>query len=71
MRTLCVVLGVLAVYSSAGMAQQAPIVIENPHLRYTISSEGRNLAFVDRATGVDYLKQRCTVRVRRWLAVKA
>ncbi len=57
MRTLCVVLGVLAVYSSAGMAQQAPIVIENPHLRYTISSEGKNLAFVDRATGVDYLIQ--------------
>jgi hypothetical protein len=47
----------LAIYSSAGIAQQAPIVIENAHLRYTISAEGQNLAFVDRTTGVDYLKR--------------
>lgn len=40
-----------------GDGTTAPIVIENPHLRYTISSEGKNLAFVDRATGVDYLIQ--------------
>jgi len=57
MKTLCVVLGILAVYSSEGIAQQAPIVIENTHLRYTISAEGKNLAFADRTTGVDYLKQ--------------
>jgi hypothetical protein len=38
------------------MAQQAPIVLENPCLRYTISAEGKNLAFVDRRTGVDYVK---------------
>jgi len=56
MRTLWIVLGILAVYSSATIAQQAPIVLENPHVRYTISAEGKNLAFVDRATGVDYLK---------------
>ncbi len=56
MRTLCVIVGMLAVYSSAAMAQPAPIVMENSHLRYTISAEGKNLAFVDRATGVDYLK---------------
>ena len=56
MRTLCVVLGILAVYSSAAIAQQAPIVLENPHMRYTISAEGKNRAFIDRATGVDYLK---------------
>jgi len=57
MRILCVILGVFAVYSSAATAEQAPIVIENAHLRYTISAEGKNLAFVDRATGVDYLKR--------------
>lgn len=56
MRTLWIVLGILAVYSSATIAQQAPIVLENPHVRYTISAEGKNLAFVDRSTGVDYLK---------------
>jgi hypothetical protein len=57
MRTLQVILSILAVYSSAAAAQPAPIVIENAHWRYTISEEGKNLAFVDRATGVDYLKR--------------
>jgi len=56
MKTRNIVLGILAVYASAATAQQASIVIENAHLRYTISPEGRNLAFADRATGVDYLK---------------
>jgi hypothetical protein len=57
MRTLCITLGILAVSSSPAIAQQAPIVIENSHFRYAISAEGKNLAFVDRATGVDYLKR--------------
>jgi len=56
MKTVLVVLGMLFGYSSAGVAQQAPIVIENAHLRHTISADGHNLAFVDRATGIDYLK---------------
>jgi hypothetical protein len=56
MKTLCMILGILAVSSSAAVTPRDPIVIENPHLRYTISAEGKNLAFVDRATGVDYLK---------------
>jgi hypothetical protein len=55
MKTLCVILGMLVFSSSAGMAQQTPIVIENAYLRYTISADGRNLAFVDRTAGVDYL----------------
>lgn len=38
-------------------ASQMPIVLENAHVRYTISSDGRNLGFLDRATGVDYLKR--------------
>jgi hypothetical protein len=57
MRVLCVILSLWAVYPSAATAQQAAVVIENPHLRYTISAEGKNLAFVDRATGMDYLKR--------------
>ena len=57
MRIPCIVLGILAAYSSAIIAQPAPIVIENPHLRYTISAEGKNLGFVYRIAGVDYLKR--------------
>ena len=56
MRVAQVVLGLLAVCSSADSAEQGPIVIENAHVRYTISAEGRNLAFVDRASGTDYLR---------------
>ena len=57
MKTAQVVLGLLVVCSSASSAQQGPIVIENAHVRYTVSAEGRNLAFVDRASGIDYLKR--------------
>lgn len=35
---------------------QTPLVLENEHFRYTVSPDGRNVAFVDRATGTDYLK---------------
>ncbi|UCF14533.1 MAG: hypothetical protein JSW59_14050 [Phycisphaerales bacterium] len=56
MRAAQVVLGLLAVCSSASIAGQGPIVVENAHVRYTIAAEGRNLAFVDRASGTDYLK---------------
>jgi hypothetical protein len=56
MKNVLVVLGLLAVCSSASGAQQNPIVIENAHVRYTISPEGRNLEFIDRASGVDYLR---------------
>lgn len=57
MKTAAIVLDIFAACSSAGFAQQSPIVIENAHLRYTISAEGQNLTFIDRATGVDYLKR--------------
>lgn len=33
-----------------------PIVFETPHFRYTIGTNGWNVAFVDRATGKDYLR---------------
>lgn len=57
MKTALVALGLLLVCSSASGAQQDPIVIENAHVRYTISGEGRNFAFIDRASGVDYLRR--------------
>jgi len=52
-----IVLGIFVACSPLGYAQQSPVVIENAHLRYTISAEGQNLTFIDRATGVDYLKR--------------
>lgn len=57
MKTVPVVLGVLVVCFSVDIPQETPIVIENAHVRYVISADGKNLAFVDRATGVDYLKR--------------
>lgn len=33
-----------------------PIVFETPHFRYTIGTNGWNVAFVDRTTGKDYLR---------------
>jgi len=56
MRTAAVVLGVLVLWAAVGLGQPPAVVMENAHLRYTISADGRNLAFVDRATGTDYLK---------------
>lgn len=37
--------------------ENAAVRIENAHFRYSISSDGRSLGFVDRATGIDYLKR--------------
>src|SRR4030042_2241221 len=56
MKTLLVILSLFVVCSSVSGEQQGPIVIENAHVRYTISAEGRNLGFADLATGTDYLK---------------
>ncbi len=57
MKTALVAFGLLLICSSAGGTQQNPTVIENAHVRYTISGEGKNLAFIDRASGVDYLRR--------------
>jgi hypothetical protein len=56
MKTVLVVLGLLVTCSLSSGAQQNPIMIENAHVRYAISPEGRNLEFIDRASGVDYLR---------------
>ncbi|MEN6425656.1 MAG: hypothetical protein ABFE13_09855 [Phycisphaerales bacterium] len=52
-----IVLGVVLACAAEGGGQQAGVVIENAHFRYAISPEGRNLAFVDRKTGIDYLRR--------------
>ena len=57
MKIIQFVLGLLAIFSPAGSAQQNHIVIENAHVRYCVSAVGRNLAFVDCASGIDYLKR--------------
>jgi hypothetical protein len=33
------------------------LVLENASLKWTISSDGKNLGFIDRATGLDYLRR--------------
>ena len=54
------VFGLLAIFSPAVSAQQNHIVIENTNVRYCISAQGRNISFIDRASGVDYLKHDTT-----------
>ncbi len=55
MKTAQVILGLLLVCSSTYAAKQSHIVIENAHVRYSISAEGKNLGFVDLASGINYL----------------
>jgi len=50
-----VVLSIAFACAAGAAAAHADVVIENARVRYTISSEGRNLGFVDLATGTDYL----------------
>jgi hypothetical protein len=57
MKVIHIVLGLISALSPVSSAQKNLIVIENSHFRYTISSKGKNLAFVDRVSGVDYLKR--------------
>jgi hypothetical protein len=57
MKKAAVVFGILVTCASGSFSQGGPVVIENAHMRYTISAEGRNLAFIDRSTGTDYLKR--------------
>jgi hypothetical protein len=56
MRTLPFLICLPALAAAALAAEAKPIVLENPLFRYVISAEGRNVAFVDRATGKDYLR---------------
>ena len=58
MRTLRPLLFILCLPVLAGtaLAGEANLVLENTLFRYTISPDARNVAFVDRATGTDYLR---------------
>ena len=50
-------IGLLGVSNIAGFAAEDDVVLENAFIRYTVSPDGKNLGFVDRATGVDYLRR--------------
>lgn len=56
MMTTRALLGILLAGAAATGLAQPSVVLENDFVRYAVSPDGRNLAFVDRATGVDYLK---------------
>lgn len=57
MKTIQIVLSLFATCSVVNGTQQGPIVIENAHVRYTISAKGENLGFLDLASGTDYLRR--------------
>jgi hypothetical protein len=50
-------IGLLAALSLAALAAEDRVVLENAFVKYTVSSDGKNLGFVDRATGFDYLRR--------------
>ncbi|MDQ1257795.1 MAG: hypothetical protein QG656_2401, partial [Candidatus Hydrogenedentes bacterium] len=51
---LALLCSIILMFSGRAMAQDSPIRFENAHAAYEISSDGANLHFVDKATGVDY-----------------
>jgi len=63
------ILGLFAA-ANAAAAAQGTVVIENAHVSYTVSPGGKNLGFVDRATGLDYLRRGRLPRAR-WSAGRA
>ncbi len=50
-------IGLLGALNIAGFAAEDDVVLENEFIRYTVSPGGKNLGFVDRATGFDYLRR--------------
>ncbi len=68
MKTISIVLSVLLAFTTTAYAQSNPVVLENSLLRYTISADGRNQEFLDRANGINYLNQQAhsfCARVRK------
>lgn len=49
-------LALLAALRLEAAAPPQPVVLQNAHVRYTISPDGKDLGLVDRATGKDYLR---------------
>jgi hypothetical protein len=56
MRTAIIILGILITCEARAGERQDSIVIENAYVRYTISPDARNLGFIDKKTGTDYLR---------------
>lgn len=56
MKTVVFLAGWLLTLRLAAADAPPNVVIQNAHVCYTISAEGRNLGFVDRTTGTDYLR---------------
>jgi hypothetical protein len=48
---------VVAALNMMAAAAGDNVVLENTHLNYTVSSDGKNLGFIDRASGIDYLRR--------------
>ena len=57
MRRIAALIGFLGAWNLAGLAAEDKVVLENSFLEYTVSRDGRNLGFVCRATGLDYLRR--------------
>jgi len=57
MRKGAMLIGFLGALNVAGLAAEDRVVLENAFIKYSVSAEGKNLGFVDRATGLDYLRR--------------
>jgi hypothetical protein len=57
MRTPMLHFAVLILALTASAQTPKPVVLENSLFRYTIAPDARNVAFVDRASGADYLRE--------------
>lgn len=55
-RSRCLLLRCLLLVLPFALFAAPDVVLENTRFRYVISGDARNLAFVDRATGVDHLR---------------
>ena len=51
---LIIIVFTLSLFSCSSLIKEK-IILENGHFRYEISGSGKNLAFIDKATGTDYL----------------
>ena len=56
MKNSPIIISFLVFWSVQTAAGQNNIVLENAHIRYTISPLGKNLSFLDLTTGTDYLQ---------------
>jgi len=53
------ILSVLAIFLLClNSVHAADIIIQNDHVEYAIDSHGKNLRFVDKASGIDYLDKK-------------